>query len=412
MSDLETFTEDWEFLLSALPSGLDLEASLRDSGAFKRKRAVRSAEALLRLALVYGFCGLSLRQTAAWAGTQEVAKLSDVGLLKRLRACSDWLGHLLGAKLAERAEISSRLGSSLRLRVVDATSVGSPGHSGLGWRVHVGFGLGQLAIDHIDLTGPEGGETFCRFPVKSHDLVMGDRGYAHRRGLASVRQAGGHFLVRLNWANVPLQDLQGNPFDLFKALRAVRGGQVAEYAVQTAPQESGEKIPALPARLIVVRKSAAAAKKERQKILREAAKKKRQVDPRSVEAAGYTFVLTSIGEEELAATEILELYRFRWQIEMTFKRLKGLLGLEQLSAKDPHLARSALYAKLLAALLLEDLTGKFLSFSPWGFPLRTSPAEPLASPANSARSYGPRHLGLASAPKIDGEGLSASPLPL
>jgi IS4 transposase len=225
------------------------------------------------------------------------------------------------------------------------------------------LGLSQLAIDHIEVTGAEGGETFCRFPLQSQDLVTGDRGYAHRRGLFSVRQAGGHFLVRLNWSNVPLLDESGEPFDLFAALRPISEGQVAEFRVQTAPQESG-KIPALPARLIAVRKSEEAAQKERQKILREAARKKRNADPRSLEAAEYTIVLTSMAEEQLPAAQALDLYRFRWQIEMVFKRLKGLLGLDQLSAKDPHLARSALYAKLLAALLLDDLTGKFLSFSP------------------------------------------------
>jgi hypothetical protein len=279
---------------------------------------------------------------------------------------------------------------------MDATSIPVPGRKGTGWRVHVGLGLGHLAIDHIEVTGAEGGETFCRFPLQSQDLVLGDRGYAHRRGLFWVRQAGGHFLVRLNWSNVPLQDEHGEPFDLFQALRQIPGNQVAEFRVQTAPQESG-KIPALPARLIVLRKSPAAAEKERQKILREAARKKRKADPRSLEAAEYTIVLTSMGEEQLPAAEALELYRFRWQIEMVFKRLKGLLGLDQLAAKDSHLARSALYAKLLAALLLEDLTGKFLSFSPWGSPLPEPPAQPLANPTSSARRDGPRHLGRAEA---------------
>jgi len=184
--------------------------------------------------------------------------------------------------------------------------------------------------------------------------------------------------------------------DLFATLRQIPAGQVAELRVQTAPQESG-KIAALPARLIAVRKSPAAAERERQKILREAARKKRKADPRSLEAAEYTIVLTSMGQEQLPAAEALELYRFRWQIEMVFKRLKGLLGLDQLAAKDSHLARSALYAKLLAALLLEDLTGKFLSFSPWGFPLPEPPAQPLANPTSSARRDGPRHLGRAEA---------------
>jgi hypothetical protein len=395
MSDLRTFTEEWEFLRSALPA-VDLEKSLRESGGYQRRRAVRSAEELLRLALVYGFCGLSLRQTAAWAHVQEVAQLSDVALLKRLRSCSGWLSHLLGAKLAERAQLAPRPESSLRLRLMDATSIRVPGHKGTGWRVHVGLGLSQLAIDHLEVTGAEGGETFCRFPLQSQDLVTGDRGYAHRRGLFSVREAGGHFLVRLNWSNVPLQDEHGEPFDLFEALRQIAVGEVAEFRVQTAPQESG-KIPSLSARLIAVRKSEAAAEKERQKILREAARKKRKADARSLEAAGYTMVLTSMGEEKLPSAEALELYRFRWQIELVFKRLKGLLGLDHLAAKDSRLARSALYAKLLAALLLEDLTGKFLSFSPWGFPLPETPAQSLANPTSPARRNGPRHLGCAEA---------------
>jgi hypothetical protein len=100
MNDLQAFTDEWELLRSALPA-VDLEKSLRETGGSQRRRAVRSAETLLRLALVYGFCGLSLRQTAAWAQVQEIAELSDVALLKRLRCCSDWLSRLLGAKLAE-----------------------------------------------------------------------------------------------------------------------------------------------------------------------------------------------------------------------------------------------------------------------------------------------------------------------
>lgn|GEM_PF-5333078 len=47
---------------------------------------------------------------------------------------------------------------------------------------------------------------------------------------------------------------------------------------------------------------------------------------------------------------------FRWQIELVFERLKSLLRLEELPAKDPDLARTFLYSKLLAALLLEELT--------------------------------------------------------
>jgi hypothetical protein len=43
----------------------------------------------------------------------------------------------------------------------------------------------------------------------------------------------------------------------------------------------------------------------------------------------------------------------RWQIEIAIKRLKSLLGLGALPAKNPALARAWLAAKLILALLAE-----------------------------------------------------------
>ena len=68
-----------------------------------------------------------------------------------------------------------------------------------------------------------------------------------------------------------------------------------------------------------------------------------------------------------SADDILELYRFRWQIELAFKRLKQLLALGQLPHKDPCAAKAWILAKLTVALLLETLYRNASSFSPWGF---------------------------------------------
>jgi hypothetical protein len=43
----------------------------------------------------------------------------------------------------------------------------------------------------------------------------------------------------------------------------------------------------------------------------------------------------------------------RWQIELAFKRLKSILHIDRLPAKDPDLARAWIYAHLLLALLLD-----------------------------------------------------------
>jgi hypothetical protein len=313
---------------------------------------------------VYGFCGLSLRQTAAWAEASEVASLSDVALLKRLRKSSDWLGHLVATKLADRSDLPSKY--PLRLQLVDASRVAAPGNASIDWRVHLGFDLGSLAISQVKLTDSKGAESLKRFKFSPGDVVVADRGYSRRGELATVIRQRSDFIIRLNWANVPMMDESGKRFDLLNALRGIPEATVTDFNLTVKPDPTHD-VPALPVRVVTVPKSEAAAAESRKKILKTAARRQRTVDPRALEFAGYVLVITSLDAETLPSEDVLEIYRFRWQIELAFKRLKSLLDLDGLPAKDPSLASTFIYSKILAALLLDDLTQAFISFSPWGF---------------------------------------------
>jgi hypothetical protein len=364
MSFLPILCDQWKSLLAKLPRGFDLEKTLRESKALVRRRGIASAEALLRLILVYSLCGLSLRATAAWAQAQGVAEVSDVALLKRLRKASPWMGQLLAAKLAERVEeLESQAPLSYRLRIVDATTASIPGSQGTDYRVHLGFDLGSFQVDRIEVTGAQGGENYSRLEIQAGDLILGDRGYCHRRGLAAVRQADADFLVRINWQNLPLEDAQHQRLDVIELLAQVEGSEAVEFDLATVADPS-QAIPSIPVRLIVVRKPAEAAEAERRRILREASRKGRTANPKTLKAAAFFLVLTSVPQPVLSAEKVLALYRLRWQVEMAFKRMKGLLHLGELPVKDPQLAHGYLCAKLLAALMLEDLTQDFLAFSP------------------------------------------------
>jgi hypothetical protein len=361
MDALNLLESQWRYLLSMLPAKVDLEASAREKGALLRRRVVQSAETLLRLAFVY-CCGLSLRQTSCWASLQGLGRISQVGVMKCLRRSSAWLEFLVVTKLAERAECRQIQG--LRLRLVDATTVSAPGSQDTDWRVHLGFDLGSLTIDAVELTGAEGGESLSRFQIGAREVLIADRGYAHRRGLWSVRQGGGDFLVRSNWQNLPLQTPEGERFDLLGAARSLSEHEVGEFAVQTV---ATRKEPAMAARMIILRKSEEAAEQAREKIRKETRKKGREADPRTLEAAGYIFLLTSLPAVQLKAAEVLELYRFRWQVELAFKRLKSLWNFGFVPVKDPGLARTYIYAKLLIAVVVEDLTQEALRATPpWG----------------------------------------------
>lgn len=379
MDTTDWLEHDWPYLLSLLPEEEILESTARARGSIRRQRAVKKASTLLRLALVYGFCGCSLRQTAAWAETAEVASLSDVALLKRLRNAAPWLGHLLGLKLMERLTPETTASPSVRL--IDATTVTAPGSKGTDWRIHLDFDLARTTISEIQLTSGDGGETFLRHEFEPGELVIADRGYSLRPGLVHVVEAGADFIVRLNWSSVPLQQRGGEPWDLLDELRRLPEAEPGVFDLEITPDPKEATQP-VQVRLVALRKSEAAAEEARHKVLKDASKRGRKLQAQTLELAGYVLVLTSTPAEAFSPEQILELYRYRWQIEMTFKRLKSLLALDTLPAKDPRLARTFLYSKLLGALLVEDLTSRYLAFSPWGYRLHRAPAVHLAYPAN------------------------------
>ena len=92
----------WPAVIAAVAGSVDLEATARQFNALRRKRKIKTAEALLRLALMWGPGGLSLREAAALAGEAGIAELSNKAVEGRLRKMGDWLAHILATLLADR----------------------------------------------------------------------------------------------------------------------------------------------------------------------------------------------------------------------------------------------------------------------------------------------------------------------
>jgi hypothetical protein len=376
-ANLQPVEQDWPYLLSLLPAGWDSLAF--STGAIQRKREIDDPAVFLRLILAYAFCGLSLRLTVFWAEVKGFAAFSQVALYKRLRKARPWLAQLVAAKLTERRQLARPPATDLRVRLLDATVASRPGSKGTDWRIHLTFDLQTLTIAQVEVTSAKGGETLKRFPAQPREITVADRGYSQRQGLAALTAEGGWALIRVNWGALPLQQLDGAEFDLWAALRDLPDGQRGTWAVRTAPAKDGT--PPVAGRLIALRKSPEAGAETRRKLLKEARKKGKTPSQEALAAADYVLLFTTVPEEQLTPEAALELYRFRWQIELTFKRLKTLLHLDELPAKDPELAQTYLLGKLLAALLIEDLTAGWVDFSPWGYGPAASPFA-LASVSN------------------------------
>jgi hypothetical protein len=321
---------------------------------------VDGAESLLRVLLMHLAAGCSLAETAARAQAAGWAKLSAVALFKRLQASEEWLRWLAAE---QRNSLTAFLPESARrLRAVDATVVSEPGSTGTDWRVHYAINLTTLQCDFFSITDVRGGETVRRVPIEKGDIVLGDRAYSNAAGVAHVVEAGGDVLFRLNWQTLPLYHENGRRVNVFAALRQLKVGQVRDLPAWVLPAEGD----AIPGRLIAVRRSAAATRKVIRKMELSANKKQKTVSAQRLRGAQYFMIWTSLAEETPADT-VLGFYRSRWQIELSFKRMKSLLGLGHLPKKDPVSARAWLHGKLLASLLVERFIQAANATSPWGY---------------------------------------------
>lgn len=362
-SSREVTREDWSVVKSLLPQGWEEQAYER--GALKRCRNFRDAGVLLRALLIHLVDGCSLRETAVRLREGGLAKVSDVALLKRLRASGLWFRWICQRLLKQMNVNPAQVFPGLRIRMIDGTTVSEPGATGSIWRIHYSITLPSLRCDELFVTEQKEGETFQRFNVKPGDLLIGDRGYAHRAGIAHVVSQGGHILVRLNLGNVPLEDVDGQRIDILEKLKELHGTTLGDWPVVVRCK--GGRIHG---RLCAVKKSLEATLRSQKKIERDAAYEKRTLRPETVEAAGYVFVFTTL-PQTVCTEKILEFYRGRWQVELAFKRLKSLLGLGHLKKTDKKAAKAWLQGKLMASLLIETLIAAGERFSPWGFSINS-----------------------------------------
>jgi hypothetical protein len=349
----------WPYLMGWLGGEARVSELAYETGAFTRRREIDSPSKLLQLVMTWAVAERSLRETAAMAAEAEIADVSDVALMKRFLRTGDWLGALLASAIYQ-----VKWRSAARVRLLDATTINRRGSRGTDARLHVGIDLQVIGSTRLNWLTQGAGETLERFTFKPGEIVIADRGYAHRSGLASVMNAGASFIVRFAWSTLPLEHPDGESFDLLGALRSLPEAEPGEFAVAFRLPK-GEQ---MRCRLVAIRKSEPAAAAARQRILKEAGKRQRNVDLRTLEAAGYFFVLTNLPPTE-EATRILDMYGLRWQIEMKFKTLKSVLHLGKVPVRSPELLRVYVLAKLLVAVLIDEFIVSAESFSPWGYPI-------------------------------------------
>jgi Transposase DDE domain len=340
---------DWERVLARLSAGWEERA--REHQAFERRRAVRSAGELLRLVLGAAVSGWGQRLVASWADVAEIAQVSGEAVGKRVRKARAWLSAEVGLLLGlRRDQWVGQPGRAVCVRLVDATLISEPGRRGTTWRAHAVVDLGQGALAGLDLTDQHGAESLVRQPIQPGEIAVADRAHARRTDFGQLLERGTDLVVRIGWQNLPLETPVGDPLDLIAWLKTpIAGPTERPVQVQTPTGP-------YPLRLIAAPLPPQQAAAARRRCRRAAQKKQRTVDARTVRAAGFVLLVTTLDPTTWPLADVLALYRCRWQIELLFKRLKSIWHLDQLRARDPDAAQAFLLGVILAALLAGDVS--------------------------------------------------------
>lgn len=250
----------------------------------------------------------------------EAQSVFDPELLKEvfLQLCSEVTQRWGDARLAHLAD---------KLQLVDGTLL--PALPRMHWalwldedhraaKLHLKFSvLRQAASDALITAGNCCERKSLRKLVKKGEIIVADRYYGLEYAfLNELRDMGTSFVLRVR--NKPRMEVV-EELPLSVADRAA--GVIWQGRVKLGEQWQGESI-----RLV------------------------------KVQVEGKELLLAT--DLEMEAELIALMYRYRWQIELFFKWMKSILGCRHLMAESPAGVAIQVYSALIAALMLQALTGK------------------------------------------------------
>ena len=308
--------------------------------AFCYAKKFRSPAQLFEVILLYCGLDLSLRECAGKISEHQ-GYISDTGVQKRLKACVPWVKAIL-SKLFGMTQLD-KIGN-LRFIVIDGSTVQAPGAKGIDHRLHIAIDLIKLEILEVKVTDDKVGEGLEHYNLQNGDVVLLDRGYNQPKSLVPFIDNGGSIVLRYNphGMNLYSQDKEMAKINWGKTLKKHKGEMTT---VPVYLCHNGKRVKGIVHCIPLPEKQAAQA---RERTRANSQKKGHQLKADTLYLSGWVLILTTLPTELLDTQAISDLYRVRWQIEIFIKRLKSILNIDCLRARqNSSLAELYLYGKLI-----------------------------------------------------------------
>jgi len=330
-------------------------------GIIQRKREIGSASELMLLNLHHLVNGCSLIEISALGKLLEIGNFSDVAYMKKFEKCGSWF-EWISEQVIGRAVINYEKPAYLRnYRVIatDASDILSKGRNAQNYRLHYAVDIFKMCCVYRKITYQTEGETLKNFDLAKGDLVVADRIYGTVNGISHCLTNKADYILRLRTNCFKVYDESKKEIDILSEFSHLDYEGSASILGYVKEHSTGNYIAV---RICAKRKSETAIVHSREKLRRRATDKQHKLSPRTEVFNDYTIVATSL-PDEVSVSDIFETYRYRWQIEMYFKRLKSIMNIGDLPKKREDAALAWLNGKIMVALLIESVLAD-VSFSP------------------------------------------------
>lgn len=331
-----------------------LEQIARETKAYQFSRGFVDFSAYLQFLLLWALEDVSLRNASLWLQSTGLGKVSPPSLQERIDTVGGFFKELVNREFSRRKIEPPK--TSFRLLLVDATSVCFKNTDTPQFYLHTLYDPVSASLQNIHLSPVTEGESFRHQTFQPGDVVVGDRGYASANAVREIKQAQADVVVRIRYQEGALWYTPSpekgahkfEPLSYFDSCNLAEG----EYREVQVHWKAGRELQA--GRVIGYRLTEAQAEKSRDRLRRTCEKKGRKPNENQKQSTQWVFLFTTLPAQH-TAQEILDLYRYRWQIELLFKRLKSLLHLDQIRTRKKESNEAFLWGKILVALLLERL---------------------------------------------------------
>ena len=346
-------------LLRVMPEGYD--NACFETGAIVRKRDIKDPDDLMMLALFHLLTGCSLIEISEVAKLAEIGNISDVAFMKRFKKCNEWFKWIISNTISDGLieYTPPKKLTHYRILAVDASDVKEKGRSSRVFRLHFALDLIKMQAALYNITSNHVGEKLANFDFQEGDLVLGDRVYSSVAGIEHCLASGSDYVLRVKLNSFKPYDSDGNPLDLYEIVVG-SGLDVGEKNVFLKCGDGR----LLPSR-ICYRKIDDAAIKNAYKRMKKREHKHQMTMSDNAKAFNEYIIVVSSLPKEISTDDVLELYRFRWQVELYFKRLKSILDFGELPKKTEESIFTWLNGKMMIALLIEKIMSE-ASFPPTG----------------------------------------------